>query len=208
MEVNIFNIKGEETGRKVILEDSVFRVEPNDYIVYLDVRRYLANKRQGTAKSKERSEMSGSTRKLGRQKGSGGARRGDINSPVLVGGARVFGPKPRDYSFKLNKKEKKMARRSVLSCRMREGGVIVVEDFSFETPKTKEFLDLAKNLKIQIANSKLLVILPEKDDNIFLSARNISKVKVTTVSNLNTYEILDVNRLVILESSVVAINNF
>jgi large subunit ribosomal protein L4 len=206
MEISVYNIKGEDTGKKVTLKDGVFGIEPNDHVIYLDVKQHMANKRQGTAKSKERSEVSGSTRKLGRQKGGGGARRGDINSPVMVGGGRVFGPKPRDYSFKLNKKEKALARKSALSYKVREDAITVVEDFTFEAPKTKEFLTVVKNLKID--GKKLLVVLPENNDNIFLSARNIQKTKVTTVSELNTYKVLDAAHLVVLESSVSTLNNF
>jgi large subunit ribosomal protein L4 len=206
MEISVYNIKGEDTGKKVTLKDGVFGIEPNDHVIYLDVKQHLANKRQGTAKSKERSEVSGSTRKLGRQKGGGGARRGDINSPVLVGGGRVFGPKPRDYSFKLNKKEKALARKSALSYKVREDAITIVEDFTFEAPKTKEFLAVVKNLKID--DKKLLMVLPENNDNIFLSARNLQKAKVTTVSELNTYKVLDAAHLVVLESSVSALNNF
>ncbi|MDR3219747.1 MAG: 50S ribosomal protein L4 [Dysgonamonadaceae bacterium] len=206
MEISVYNIKGEDTGKKVNLKDGVFGIEPNDHVVYLDVKHYLANKRQGTAKSKERSEISGSTRKLGRQKGGGGARRGDIKSPVMVGGGRVFGPKPRDYDFKLNKKEKALARKSALSYKVREDAITVVEDFTFETPKTKEFLDVVKNLKV--ADKKLLVILPENNDTIYLSARNVQKASVTTVSELNTYKVLDAAHLVVLESSINALNNF
>ena len=205
MEINVFNIKGEETGRTVSLEEGVFGIEPNDHVIYLDVKQYMANKRQGTAKAKERSEVSGSTRKIGRQKGGGGARHGDIKSPGM-GGSRIFGPKPRDYSFKLNKKEKALARRSALSYKVRDNAITVVEDFSFEVPKTKEFLALAENLKV--AGKKLLVVLPENNDNIFLSARNVQKAKVTTVSELNTYKVLDAAHLVVLESSVSALNNF
>jgi large subunit ribosomal protein L4 len=206
MEINVYNIKGEDTGKKVTLKDGVFGIEPNDHIIYLDVKQYMANKRQGTAKSKERSEVSGSTRKLGRQKGGGGARRGDINSPVMVGGGRVFGPKPRDYSFKLNKKEKALARRSALSYKLKEEAITVVEDFTFEAPKTKEFLSIAKNLNIE--NKKFLVVLPENNDAIYLSSRNLQRANVTTVSELNTYKVLDAAHLVLLESSVNAINNF
>jgi large subunit ribosomal protein L4 len=206
MEVSIYNIKGEDTGRKVNLKDGVFGIEPNDHVIYLDVKQHLANKRQGTAKSKERSEMSGSTRKLGRQKGGGGARRGDINSPLLVGGARVFGPKPRDYDFKLNKKEKALARKSALSYKIQQEAITIVEDFSFETPKTKEFIAMTENLKV--AGKKLLVVLPENNNNIFLSARNLQKTSVITVSELNTYKVLDAAHLVVLESSVTAMNNF
>ena len=206
MEISVYNIEGKDTGKKVTLEDGVFGIEPNDHIIYMDVKQYMANKRQGTAKSKERSEVSGSTRKLGRQKGGGGARRGDINSPVMVGGGRVFGPKPRDYSFKLNKKEKALARRSALSYKVREEALTVVEDFTFEAPKTKKLLGIAKNLNLE--NKKFLVVLPENNDMIYLSARNVQKAKVTTVSELNTYKVLDAAHLVLLESSVNAMNNF
>jgi len=206
MEISVYNIKGEDTGKKVTLEDGVFGIEPNDHIIYMDVKQHMANKRQGTAKAKERSEVSGSTRKLGRQKGGGGARRGDINSPVLVGGGRVFGPKPRDYSFKLNKKEKILARRSALSYKLKEDAITVIEDFTFEAPKTKEFLAIVKNLKIE--NKKLLVVLPQNDDTVYLSARNMQRMNVTTVSELNTYKVLDAAHLVLLEGSVNAINNF
>ncbi|GHT02221.1 50S ribosomal protein L4 [Bacteroidia bacterium] len=206
MEVSVYNIKGEDTGKKVTLKEGVFGIEPNDHVIYLDVKQHLANKRQGTAKSKERSELSGSTRKLGRQKGGGGARRGDINSPLLVGGARVFGPKPRDYEFKLNKKEKALARKSALSYKIQQEAITVVEDFTFDAPKTKEFLALAKNLNV--AGKKLLVVLPENNENIYLSARNVQKASVTTVSELNTYKVLDAAHLVVLESTVTALNNF
>jgi len=206
MEVSVYNIKGEDTGKKVNLKDGVFGIEPNDHVIYLDVKQYLANKRQGTAKSKERSEMSGSTRKLGRQKGGGGARRGDINSPVLVGGARVFGPKPRDYSFKLNKKVKALARKSALSYKVQQDAITVVEDFNFDAPKTKDFMAMAKSLKME--DKRVLVVLPENNDNIFLSARNLPKANVTTVSELNTYSVLNAAHLLVLESSLIAMNNF
>jgi large subunit ribosomal protein L4 len=203
MELNVLNIKGEDTGRKVTLNDGIFGIEPNDHAIYLDVKQYMANQRQGTHKSKERSEMSGSTRKLIRQKGGGGARRGDINSPVLVGGARVFGPKPRDYSFKLNKKVKRLARKSALSYKAQGNAIVVVEDFSMETPKTKEFIALAKNLKV--ADRKLLLVLPENNKMIYLSARNLAKTSVITASELNTYKVLDAANLVLTESSVAVI---
>jgi large subunit ribosomal protein L4 len=206
MELSVFNVKGEDTGKKVTLNDSVFAIEPNDHAIYLDAKQYMANKRQGTHKSKERSEISGSTRKLGRQKGGGGARRGDINSPLLVGGGRVFGPRPRDYSFKLNKKVKALARRSALSYKAKDNAIIVVEDFSFEAPKTKEFVSLVKNLKVE--NQKLLLVLPTNNDNVYLSARNIQRTNVITVSELNTYKVLDAKSLVITENSVATINNF
>ena len=206
MELSVYNIKGEDTGKKVTLNDSIFGIEPNDHAIYLDVKQHMANKRQGTHQSKERSEMSGSTRKLGRQKGGGGARRGDINSPVLVGGARVFGPKPRDYSFKLNKKVKALARKSALAYKAKDCDILVVEDFSFDAPKTKDFVELAKNLNVDEA--KFLLVLPENNKNIYLSARNLQRSGVITVSELNTYKVLDAAKLVILESSLTAINNF
>ena len=200
MEVSVLNKNGQDTGKKVTLLDSIFAIEPNDHAIYLDVKQYLAAQRQGTAKTKERSEMSGSTRKLGRQKGGGGARRGDINSPVLVGGARVFGPKPRNYDFKLNKKVKQLARKSALSYKAKESALIVVEDFTFEAPKTKEFITFVENLKI--ADKKVLVALNGIDKNMFLSARNLKKANVTTASQLNTYGILDAGVLVVTESAL------
>lgn len=200
MEVSVLNIKGEDTGRKVVLNDSVFGIEPNDHAIYLDVKQYLAAQRQGTAKSKERSEMSGSTRKLGRQKGGGGARRGDINSPVLVGGARVFGPKPRNYDFKLNKKVKALARRSALSYKAQEGAIVVVEDFNFEAPKTKSFIDVVNNLKV--ADKKVLVVLPEANKNVYLSARNLQGAKVATASDINTYGVLNAGVMVVTENAL------
>jgi large subunit ribosomal protein L4 len=200
MEVSVFNIKGEDTGRKVTLNDSVFGIEPNDHAIYLDVKRYLAAQRQGTAKSKERSEMSGSTRKLGRQKGGGGARRGDINSPVLVGGARVFGPKPRDYSFKLNKKVKALARRSALSYKVQENALMVVEDFTFDAPKTKAFIEVTNNLKV--ADKKTLFVLAGADKNVYLSSRNLKKAKLAIASDIHTYGILDASVMVVTESAL------
>jgi large subunit ribosomal protein L4 len=201
MELSVYNIKGEDTGKKVELKDEIFGIEPNDHAIYLDVKQYLANRRQGTHKSKQRSELSGSTRKLGRQKGGGGARRGDINSPVLVGGARVFGPVPRDYSFKLNKKLKQLARRSALSYKAAQGQIIVVDAINFEAPKTKDFVAMTKNLKID--DKKSLVILPEANKFVYLSARNLQNAKVITVSELNTYEILD-NAVVVLPEATIA----
>lgn len=200
MEVSVLNIKGEDTGRKVVLNDSVFGIEPNDHAIYLDVKQYLAAQRQGTAKSKERSEMSGSTRKLGRQKGGGGARRGDINSPVLIGGARVFGPKPRNYDFKLNKKVKALARRSALSYKAQEGAIVVVEDFNFEAPKTKSFVDVVNNLKV--ADKKVLVVLPEANKNVYLSARNLQGAKVAIASDINTYGVLNAGVMVVTENAL------
>jgi large subunit ribosomal protein L4 len=203
MELSVLNIKGEDTGRKVTLNDSIFGIEPNDHAIYLDVKQYLANQRQGTHKSKERSEMSGSTRKLIRQKGGGGARRGDINSPVLVGGARVFGPKPRDYSFKLNKKVKSLARKSALTYKAKNNAIVVVEDLNIDTPKTKEFISMATNLKV--GDKKLLLVLPESNKFVYLSARNLAKANVIIASELNTYKVLDAANLVLTESSVAVI---
>ena len=204
MEVSVLDIKGQETGRKVALNDAVFGIEPNDHVLYLDVKQYLANQRQGTAKSKERSEMSGSTRKLGRQKGGGGARRGDINSPVLVGGARVFGPKPRDYRFKLNKKVKILARKSALSYKAQESAIVMLEDFTFEAPKTKEFVNVAKNLKVD--GRKTLLVLPEVNKNVYLSARNLQRTEIMTASALNSYKVLNADVLVVTENSLKAID--
>lgn len=205
MELSIYNIKGEVTDKKVTLDDSIFGIEPNEHVIWLDVKQYMANQRQGTHKSKERSELSGSTRKLIRQKGGGGARRGDINSPVLVGGARVFGPQPRDYSFKLNKKVKALARKSALSLKAKENAIIVVEDFDFDTPKTNRIVALTK--KLQLADKKLLFVLPSQNKNVYLSARNLGKVSVITASEINTYGIMNCGNLVITESSVAVIDN-
>lgn len=206
MELSVYNIKGEDTGKKVTLNDEVFGIEVNEHAIYLAVKQYMANNRQGTHKSKERSEVSGSTRKLKKQKGTGGARSGDINSPVMVGGGRVFGPKPRDYSFKLNKKVKMLARKSALTLKAQESAIIVVEDFSFEAPKTKEYAEFVKNL--QVADKKSLLVLADQNKNVYLSARNLEKAKVVTVSELNTYKLLDTKSLLLTESSVAAINNF
>lgn len=203
MELSVYNIKGEDTGRKVSLNDSIYGLEPNDHAIYLDVKQYMANQRQGTHKSKERNEISGSTRKLGKQKGGGGARRGDINSPLLVGGARVFGPKPRDYSFKLNKKVKQLARKSALSYKAKEQNILVIDNITFEVPKTKEFVSMANNLKV--ADKKLLIVLPESNKNVYLSARNLKNAEVVTVSELNTYRILRASSLVMAEGAVAAI---
>ena len=204
MDINVLDIKGQETGRKVILNENIFGIEPNDHVLYLDVKQYLADQRQGTAKTKERSEHAGSTRKLGRQKGGGGARRGDINSPVLVGGGRVFGPTPRDYSFKLNKKVKVLARKSALAYKAKESAIIVVEDFDFDAPKTKEFINIAKNLKVD--GKKVLLVLPESQNNVYLSARNLQKTQVTTAAQVNTYGILHADVLVVTENSLKTID--
>ena len=204
MEVSVLNINGQETGRKATLNEAIFAIEPNDHVLYLNVKQYLANQRQGTAKSKERSELSGSTRKLIRQKGSGGARRGDINSPVLVGGARVFGPKPRDYSFKLNKKVKQLARKSALTYKAQENAIVVVEDFNLDAPKTKELLAIAKNLKVD--GKKMLFVMPETNKNVYLSARNLQRADVIEAQNVNTYKVLNADVLVITENSLKTID--
>ena len=204
MDINVLDIKGQETGRKVTLNENIFGIEPNDHVLYLAVKQYLAAQRQGTAKSKERSEHAGSTRKLGRQKGGGGARRGDINSPVLVGGGRVFGPKPRDYSFKLNKKVKTLARKSALAYKAQENSIVVVEDFNLEAPKTKDFINIAKNLKVD--DKKVLLVLPEVEKNVYLSARNLKKAEVMTASQVNSYKVLNADVLVVTENSLKVID--
>ena len=203
MELNILDINGKETGKKVSLNDAIFGIEPNDHAIYLDVKQYLANQRQGTHKSKGRSEIAGSTRKLGRQKGGGGARPGDIKSPVRVGGGRIFGPVPRDYSFKLNKKVKQLARKSALSYKAKDSAIIVLDALNFEAPKTKEFVALTKNL--QVADKKTLFVLSNGNKNVYLSARNLPTSKVVTVSELNTYSILNAKNLVFTAESVAAL---
>ena len=200
MEISVLNIKGEDTGRKVVLNDDIYAIEPNDHAIYLDVKLYLANQRQGTAKSKERSEVSGSTRKLGRQKGGGGARRGDINSPVLVGGGRVFGPKPRDYGVKLNKKLRLLARKSDLAYKAKENAIIVIEDFNFEAPKTKSMVEIINNLKV--SEKKSLFVLPGANKVVYLSARNIERVNVMPAEALNTYKVLDAQVMVVTEGAL------
>ncbi|MDE6633636.1 MAG: 50S ribosomal protein L4, partial [Bacteroidaceae bacterium] len=197
MEVSVLNIKGQDTGRKVSLNDAIYAIEPNDHAIYLDVKLIMANQRQGTAKSKERSEIAGSTRKLGRQKGGGGARRGDIKSPVLVGGGRVFGPQPRDYGFKLNKKQRILARKSALAYKAQGQAILVVEDFTLEAPKTKSFVEILNNLKI--SDKKALFVLPGTDKVVYLSSRNIERVKVMAASALNTYRVLDADVMVVSE---------
>lgn len=204
MEIAVYNIKGEDTGRKVVLSDEVFAAEANEHAVYLDVKQFLANQRQGTHKSKERSEVSGSTRKLHKQKGGGGSRIGDINSPVLVGGGRVFGPRPRDYRFKLNKKVKQLARRSALTYKVQDNQITVVEDFTFEAPKTKDFINFAKNLKVD--GKKILLVLADRNNNVNLSARNVPDARVVTASDIYTYAIMRANAIVLTESSLDVIN--
>lgn len=203
MELQVLDIKGKETGKKVSLNDTVFGIEPNDHAIYLDVKQYLANKRQGTHKSKERSEVAGSTRKLGRQKGGGGARPGDIKSPVRVGGGRIFGPVPRNYDFKLNKKVKQLARKSALSYKAKDNAILVLDVLNFDAPKTKEFVEMTKNL--QIADKKTLFVLLNGNKNVYLSARNLPASNVITVSELNTYSIMHANNIIFTEESVAAL---
>ena len=205
MELNIVNIKGEDTGRKIELSDSVFSIEPNDHAIYLDVKQYLANNRQGTHKAKERSEVAGSTRKIKKQKGTGTARAGDIKNPIFRGGGRTFGPRPRDYSFKLNKKLKHLARLSALSHKARNNAIVVVEDFTFEAPKTKEFLEIRKNLNLD--GSRTLFVTKDLERNVVLSNRNIQRSEVSVASDLNTYSIMKAQSLVLTESSVQEIGN-
>ena len=204
MELNILNIKGEETGKKVQLNDAIFGIEPNDHAIYLDVKQFMANNRQGTHKSKQRSEIAGSTRKLGRQKGGGGARPGDIKSPVRVGGGRIFGPVPRDYSFKLNKKVKQLARKSALSLRAKNGQIIALDALQFNAPKTKDFVAMMAALKI--ADKKALFVLPAADDYALLSARNLQNVNMITVNELNTYAIMNSNAVVVLPETLTALD--
>ena len=200
MEIKVLNKAGQETGRTVTLDEQIFGIEPNDHAIYLDVKQIMANKRQGTHASKERADVAGSTKKLKKQKGTGGARAGSLKSPVFVGGGRVFGPRPRNYDFKLNKKVKELARKSALSYKAKEEAILVVEDFSFETPKTREFVQISNNLKIN--DKKSLFVLPEENKNIYLSSRNLQAVSVITASELNTYQILNAKKVVVLESSV------
>ena len=205
MALAAYNITGEVTDKKVTLDDSIFGIEPNEHVIWLDVKQYLANQRQGTHKTKERNEITGSTRKLIRQKGGGGARRGDIKSPLLVGGGRAFGPQPRDYGFKINKKTKVLARKSALSLKAKNSAIVVVEDFDFDTPKTKSLVELTQ--KLQLTDKKLLFVLPSQNKNVYLSARNLGKVNIVTASDINTYKIMNCTSLVITESSVAAIDN-
>ena len=205
MELAVYNQQGQDTGRRVTLNDEVFAIEPNEHALYLDVKQFLANQRQGTHKSKERSEVSGSTRKLHKQKGGGGSRIGDINSPVLVGGGRVFGPRPRDYRFKLNRKVKDLARRSALSLKAGAGAIIVVEEPTFAAPKTKEFVALTKNLKVD--GKKLLFVLAAKNENLLLSMRNVPKTSSMRAADINAYAVLNSETLLLSEASVEVINN-
>jgi large subunit ribosomal protein L4 len=205
MEVVVYNVSGALTDRKIKLDDAIFGIEPNDHAIYLDVKQFMANRRQGTHSSKEKSQLTGSTRKLKKQKGTGGARAGSIKSPLFKGGARVFGPHPRDYDFKLNKKLKKLARKSALSYKVKDESIMVVEDFTFDTPRTKNFTELIKNFKTE--GKKILLVTSTVDMNVLLSSRNLAKVKVIQASDLNTYEILDAGRLLLTESSVKEIEN-
>ena len=206
MELAVYNIKGEDTGRKVTLNDEIFAIaEPNEHAVYLDVKQYLANKRQGTHKAKERSEIAGSTKKLGRQKGGGGARHGDIKSPLFHGGGRVFGPRPRNYGFKLNKKVKALARRSALTFKAQNNQIMVIEDIKFDAPKTKEFVNITRNLKLE--GQKLLLVLAGQERNLYLSLRNVPNANVVTASDINTYRVLDNRMMLVTESSVDMLNN-
>ena len=204
MELSIYNIQGEDTGRKIALESSVFGIEPNDHAIYLTVKQYRANQRQGTHKAKERSEMSGSTRKLFRQKGTGGARRGDINSNILRGGARVFGPRPRSYSFKLNKKLRQLARRSALTYKAQDNQIMVLDQLSFETPKTKSFVSMAKALNVD--GQKTLYVVSQIEDAVALSARNIPDVSIIRAQDLNTYCVLDCRKIVFTEDALAQVN--
>lgn len=204
MELSVLNIAGKETGRKVELNDAIFGIQPNEHAIYLDVKQYLANNRQGTHKSKQRNEVSGSTVKLKKQKGTGGARAGGIKNPLFRGGGRVFGPVPRDYSFKLNKKLKRLARKSALAVKASANAVTVIEDFSFEAPKTKQFVELVNNLKVN--RGQLLLVLSEVNENILLSARNLQNVEIMRVNDLATYNIMKARNLVLVESSVKGLN--
>lgn len=200
MELAIYNISGSETGKKVKLSDAVFSIEPNDHAIYLDVKQYLANQRQGTHSAKERSQVSGSTKKLHRQKGTGGSRKGSVKSGTFVGGARIHGPRPRDYSFKLNKKLKQLARKSALAYKAQENSIIALENISFDEPKTKKYVDILNSLKL--SNEKVLLVVPDYNENIYKSSRNLPKAKVMAAKDLNTYEILNANKVVLLENSV------
>lgn len=200
MELVVKNIKGKDTSKKVTLDDSIFAIEPNDHAIYLDVKQYLANQRQGTHKSKERGEIKGSTRKIKKQKGTGGARAGSINNPLFKGGGRIFGPRPRDYEFKLNIKQKRLARKSALTYKAKEGSIVVLEDFSFDQPQTKQYIDILNNL--ELLNKKSILVLSELNKNVYLSSRNLKGAKVVTASQINTYDLMNANSVIIAESSV------
>jgi len=206
MELSVLNKEGKETGKKVVLPESVFGIEPSDHAIYLDVKQFLANNRQGTHKAKERAENSHSTRKIKKQKGTGGARAGSLKSPVFVGGGRIFGPRPRNYSFKLNRKVKQLARFSALSYKAQDQAIVVVEDFTFEAPKTKDFVAFKKNINIA-EGTRSLVVLPDYDENIYLASRNVQRSEVTVAANLNTYEVMKAKTIVLFESTVEQFNN-
>lgn len=205
MELAVHNISGKKTSKKVNLDDSIFSIEPNDHAIYLDCKLYLANQRQGTHKTKERAEIARTTKKAFRQKGTGGARRGSYKSPLVRGGGRVFGPKPRDYSFKLNKSLRKLARKSALSYKAKDNNIVVLEDFNFEAPKTKNYVDLLNNLNL--SDKKTLLVIPAENKNIYLSSRNLGNAKVIKASDINTYDVLNANNLIIAEGSVKEIEN-
>ncbi|MBD5345548.1 MAG: 50S ribosomal protein L4 [Bacteroides sp.] len=205
MELAIYNINGQDTGRKAQLNDQVFAIDANEHAVYLDVKQFLANQRQGTHKSKERSEVSGSTRKLHKQKGGGGARIGDINSPVLVGGGRVFGPRPRDYRFKLNKKVKQLARKSALTYKVQDDQIKVIENFTFDAPRTKAFVAMAKALEVE--GKKILLVLNDRDENVYLSVRNVPNARIISATDVNTYAIMHSNAILLTEASLDVLNN-
>ncbi|MBE7443002.1 MAG: 50S ribosomal protein L4 [Flavobacteriales bacterium] len=200
MELVVKNIKGKDTSKKVSLSDSIFGIEPNDHAIYLDVKQYLANQRQGTHKSKEKGEITASTKKIKKQKGTGGARAGSLKSPLFKGGGRVFGPRPRDYEFKLNIKQKRLARKSALTYKAKEGSILVLEDFNFDTPQTKQYLDILNNL--QVLNKKSILVLSESNKNVYLSSRNLKGAKVVTASQINTYDLMNANSVILAESSV------
>ncbi len=204
MELAVYNVKGEETGKKIELNESIFGIEPNNHAIYLDVKQFLANQRQGTHKSKERADIAGSTRKIKKQKGTGTARAGSIKSPIFRGGGRVFGPQPRDYSFKLNKKVKKLARQSAIALKAKGEDVLVVEDFNFEAPKTKEMAEIRKNLKVN--DKKSLLVLSEQNNNIYLSSRNLQGSKIVYVNDLNTYDVMNASKVIFVESSIDALH--
>ncbi len=205
MELSVYKIDGKESGKKIVLDDTVFGLEPNNHAIYLDVKQYLANQRQGTSKTKERNEVAYSTKKIVRQKGSGGARHGSIKSPIYVGGGRIFGPKPRDYSFKLNKKLKQLARKSALSMKAKDGAITVLEQFALEAPKTSAFIGICKNLQMT-DRAKVLMVLPENNNNIYLSSRNLERVKVVTSSELTTYDVMHATNLVLVDATVEQLN--
>ena len=207
MELSVYSIKGEDTGRKATLSDAIFGIEPNEHVMYLDVKQYLANQRQGTHKAKQRNEVSGSTKKIKKQKGTGGARAGSMKSPVFIGGGRVFGPQPRDYGFKINKKTKRLARLSALSTLAKDGKISLVEDIALESPKTKDFLEILANLKLN-NGKKTMLVAAEADKNVILSARNIQKVTVTTPVSLNTHDLLNTDTLLLSENGLKSLEQF